>query len=65
MTHDSIQDSLPTLILVILYGLQEHFLVFGNGHLFIDEELVACLIVWLEGKALREGGIHGVDIDVH
>jgi hypothetical protein len=63
--YDSVQDCFPPLVFVFPHGLQEHFAVFGNGHLLVDEELVAGLVVWFERETLRECRIHRVDIDVH
>ena len=63
--YDSVQDCFPPLVFVFLHGLQEHFAVLGNGHLHVDKELVAGLVVWFERETLRECRIHRVDIDVH
>lgn len=63
--YNSVQDGRPTLVLVLLHCLKEHFLVLGNGHLLVDKQLVASLVVRLEWEALGELGIHGVDINVH
>lgn len=63
--YDSVQDCFPPPVFVFLHGLQEHFAVFRDGHLLVDEELVAGLVVWFEGETLRECWIHRVDIDVH
>lgn len=64
-TYDSVQHGLPTLVFIFLHGLQEHFLVLGYGHLLVDQELVARLVMGFEWQALSERWVHGVNIDVH
>ena len=63
--YDAVKHCFPALVLVLLDCLKEHLPVLGDGHLLINEELVAGLVVGLEGEAFREGWVHGIDIDVH
>jgi len=61
---DSVQNSLPSLVFVLLHSLQEHLSVLGNGHLLVDEKLVAGLVMRLEGEAFGKCRVHGIDIDI-
>lgn len=65
-TYHAVENHLPPLFLALLHGLEEQLLVFRRYHLLVDQALIACLIVRLEGKKSPGlGGIHTVDVDFH
>lgn len=64
-TYHTCEDCLPALVLVVTDGLQEHLSVLWKNHVLANNELVAGLVVGLDGKRSGESGIHGVDVYVH
>lgn len=64
-TYNACEDSFPALVFALLYRLDKQLLILWDGHLFVHQQLVTGLIVWLEGKALRKCRIHRINIDIY
>lgn len=64
-TYNACENSFPTLVFALRYCLEKQLLVLWDGHLLVHQQLVAGLIVWLEGKALRKCRIHRINVDIY
>jgi hypothetical protein len=64
-TYNACEDSFPALVFTLLYRLEKQLLILGDGHLLVHQQLVAGLVVWLKGKALRKGWIHRINVDIY
>jgi hypothetical protein len=63
--YNACENGFPALVFALLYRLEEQLLILWDGHLLIHQQLVAGLIVWLEGKALRKCRVHRINVDIY